>query len=1336
MCKHGIKCKKGGDVCNYIIEEQPDLSIMLSKSYSDSHRGYVYEFVSKILVLTKLIGDYDIFYHYEPNKSARDIKKKYRPIVKSSEVLLKNLHTGSDCGVDIYTEKDGEKMFYSVKSSPKISFESSGVTKIHRCFNSGFENISVILNDRMQNPNDEGDRKNKEKLTIYSKEDISDALDKLYKIFEDNDIHDVHQLCDFIDNNYLRRTLKNGSPYFHQEIFHELWKKNLMEAIAYHYLHYKCRSGKTYTHLKQCLDLLKNGMKKILFLTPCPNTIETEYKRDLNVFCEFQDLIPHCYFQHDGHKLKKNFEGVYFCSLQWTKGESVCLGKKAQIIKNIGFDYFILDEAHIGALTSKTQDILSTIPKGQYTSGTLDFVEKCRNVNNSYLYVWDLTDEALMKSQNYSLLKAKKCKNKDEEEIFDKVLNNPLVNKDYSEYPTQVLLTPNVDNLREFVKKKREEYEQHKGVDFSKYFRLQRNVSKKSNKNPPRGDTKSSEIKKEKKKSKFEEKLYFDDEEDGTKMLIKLFKMVYDTDPNNSSTMIHQYKNFCKDHNEPHDSQVIIMFLPILHEDIKSLQEAVKEFLEAKKLFPEWHIVTSNENLSEKEMLRDMKEKNKQKVLFLTGLKGGTGTTFRHCSITIHFDNSSSLVQYVQHYYRAATPKKGHQYFFTLDMNIHRSFRYQYELTQKLSKSFKYNMEDCYLYIRKHNLLHFNPPKHCPEFKMSIEDKIELYKKDWCSINSSMEIHKFLKNLKFQASTIDNSMDMDILKELASLILPFISKLVFVLKKNEKTNDDNDDNDNDDDGISNYGENANDELKPLEKKEKIKSGIRRSKKKNIATDEEVVMKFFELFLNHVSFWMFINQISLDQVFEKEELIFEILEKFIDFEKLNFSSIDKDSLFQIMKKSTRLNSQFLELIQYVYQNKHFKQIREELEKMLVVSEKEKNERGFVITPSSLAEKMMSKIPNSFWKKNQSVLDPCCGYGIFPLLAFELFDRHLPIRDKEKRVRTIIEKCIFFSDISSYNVKITKALLQFHCDKVVGRKVEGLKFNCWVGNTLTLNYKRKFDLVVGNPPYQRQVASKNTEPIWHLFVEKSLSLLNKDAYMVLVHPSGWRDVHGRFEKTKELIMSKTILYLNMNDYKEGLKVFNCGTNFDYYVIQNNNQYRNTEINDIDGKTHIINLKTWKFIPSGKLNIYKKLIAKPNEPKCHVLYDTTYHTQKQNKELMSKEKIEKFKYPCVYSITIKDGIKCFYSSENKGHFGIPKVIWSNGGGTYPIVDNKGQYGMTEFAYAIIDEKKNLKNIEKALNNKSFLELMKYVKITQDNKYNRKVISLFKKDWYKQFL
>jgi hypothetical protein len=73
---------------------------------------------------------------------------------------------------------------------------------------------------------------------------------------------------------------------------------------------------------------------------------------------------------------------------------------------------------------------------------------------------------------------------------------------------------------------------------------------------------------------------------------------------------------------------------------------------------------------------------------------------------------------------------------------------------------------------------------------------------------------------------------------------------------------------------------------------------------------------------------------------------------------------------------------------------------------------------------------------------------------------------------------------------------------------------------------------------------------------------------------------------------------------------------------------------------------------------------------------------------------------------------------------------VIWSNGLGTYPIIDANGEYGLTRYCYAIIDSVNNLQYIAEAMNHPNFIKMMNYVKFT-NNKYNEKVISLFKKDF-----
>lgn len=201
--------------------------------------------------------------------------------------------------------------------------------------------------------------------------------------------------------------------------------------------------------------------------------------------------------------------------------------------------------------------------------------------------------------------------------------------------------------------------------------------------------------------------------------------------------------------------------------------------------------------------------------------------------------------------------------------------------------------------------------------------------------------------------------------------------------------------------------------------------------------------------------------------------------------------------------------------------------------------------------------------------------------------------------------------------------------------------------------------------------------------------------------------------------------------MNDFNTGKKIFKQGTNFDFYVIENTKRDETfkTEVNDIYNKTSFINFSDWKFIPGAEFEKFSKILAHDGAS-VDVMYDRTmYGADKQN---MSFEEGE---YPCCYTITKRVGMKLMYSNVRKGHFGVPKVIWSNGLGTYPVIDETGEFGLTSFSYAISDTLENLEKIKYALETREFVNLMNSVKFT-NNKYNYKIISLFKKDFWKEFL
>jgi hypothetical protein len=383
-------------------------------------------------------------------------------------------------------------------------------------------------------------------------------------------------------------------------------------------------------------------------------------------------------------------------------------------------------------------------------------------------------------------------------------------------------------------------------------------------------------------------------------------------------------------------------------------------------------------------------------------------------------------------------------------------------------------------------------------------------------------------------------------------------------------------------------------------------------------------------------------------------------------------------------------------------------------------------------------MLDKLPMEVWKDpNLKWLDPANGIGNYPVVCYYKLMEGLKTvtgyEDEKTRSKHIIEKMLFMVELNPVNVKVCRKVFKM-IDPDVTPNIFNEDFLVWSSNEIEKG--NKYDIIMGNPPYQlKKSGQKKSQAIWPNFVESSINCLKENGYLLFVHPVGWRNIDGDFKKVFNLIQERDLQHLTMRTFEDGAKTFGgSGTNFDYYCVKNTFTTNNkTKINDIDRNNIELDLNNYSFIPSGQFNIFEKLIK--GGEKVNILYSSNnYETRpEKSKYPTSKEKKGKFIYSVVNSITQKDGPKFIYTSEKNEMF-VPKVIWSNGLGTYPIVDSKGEYGLTQFSYGIKDIPENLEFIKNAMNDDKFIELMEYVKFT-NNKYNYKIIGAFKKDFWKEF-
>lgn len=447
----------------------------------------------------------------------------------------------------------------------------------------------------------------------------------------------------------------------------------------------------------------------------------------------------------------------------------------------------------------------------------------------------------------------------------------------------------------------------------------------------------------------------------------------------------------------------------------------------------------------------------------------------------------------------------------------------------------------------------------------------------------------------------------------------------------------------------------------------------------------------------------------------------------------------------------LNKIILSKKKQLYNIKQPDKLLEFIHNNLAPKEVEKKERGEVFTPMKLVNEMLDKLPKSVWKnKDLKWLDPAAGIGNFPVGIYIRLMEGLKneIPGEEQRRKHILENMIYMVEINKKNVYLMKKIL---CGVNYKLNVFNGSFIETTENVKVFNSSFKFDIVVGNPPYQTVTGKSTTTAIWDKFIVKSLNILLISGYLLFVNPSGWRDVDGDFKKIQNEIFSKNLIYLEIHNEKDGIKTFNAETRYDIILVQNSSVSKtNTKILFEDKDTKVINVKILDFIPNGQYDNIMKMIDDKKEKRINLLYDScSYHTQKK---WVNGKKTNIFKYPCVYTVNSKGEPKFKYSSikyvkeiqniakkclsKNVEHFSN-KLIWSNGRissvGSY--ID-ESKYALTQYSYAIVENDiDTLKMIKKAFDTPEFRKMMEYCAVSQLS-INYKVLALFKKDFYKHFV
>jgi len=915
---------------------------------------------------------------------------------------------------------------------------------------------------------------------------------------------------DIFHNNKNRLSLR-----FHQELITNK-TSILIDANNKSFLWgCKCRSGKTFMTggiiIKQFEKLKKLN---VLIITPAPTETIPQFTDDLfNKFADFHEFKIH---NVDNGSYLNNIildnNNIFIISKQLL--QNYINNNTNLTLKNIKFDIIVFDENHFAGTTQLSKDILSSYSYKNtvkiYLTATYYKPLREWNILPECQMYWDIEDEQLCKNISNDSSNIDKLKEKHGSNYIDDTIQL-YKNKGYTIYdifsnynkmPELHIISNMFDSQRyEIIKDKLNKNNSKLGFSFNTLFSI--NNSKTQFNYPIEIQTILRYLSGSNK------------EEDGDK------------------TIFTRINTICslKNTRNPFTQ---IWFLP--PDNINYISTFLVKLIKNDSVLKLYDILCINrknndlpKNIKNEISLKqeEAKSKGKRGLILLAGNMLSLGISLDLCDLVVLMNDTLSSDKVLQQMYRCMTEDEDKKVGFVVDLNINRV----------LSTCINYSIYNNNKSLK--DKLHYIISNHLINIDVDIMhnkkvDSIYL-------VNKLMDIWKEdpINHFKILLKKLENEL-IEFDNDTQKLINEKFIKLI----KNEKNvdasillNEDNqplpsgiDKRKDDDDSKS---DDDVDDSKVIEKVSFTTDVLPYIIPLTcILTIKNSNMDFIQM-LNDIK-----NEPSLLDTFNEQCYVWWNRKDLIDIIK-NISNkfIDKSS------NTYSVSIQFKLSLQSLLDNhiELLKLISDCLKPKII----EKKDFGEVFTPMDFINDNMLQDIETFWmtKYNENIwsnhkltwYDPTAGMGNYPIaIYYKLFEGlKNKIPDEKLRSKHIIEKQLYMGELNKKNCFIIQQI--FNINNLY-------KLNLYHGNTLDINiYKvfgiNKFDIIIGNPPYNEKLTKAGAKPLYNKFIEFYIDKCN---YLSFITPSRWFAGGKGLDKFRNMMLGRTDL-LYIKHYDDACEIF---------------------------------------------------------------------------------------------------------------------------------------------------------------------------------------------------